>query len=114
MTPEEARPRVETLLRLAHLPPATESEPVPSAESLDAEGGWTFSWSDPDWSATVWVFYSVPDAMAGESDLPPAEAGTTARTTINGPLLLRVTGRADDPGTDQRLSDALSAFAGEE
>jgi len=83
----------------------TPAEASPPARDLGAEEGFAFSWDRGKALSSVYVFDSYAEATRAESVLAQ---NTSGRSTVNGELLLWVT------GDEAIAASLLQSFAGEE
>lgn len=110
------RSRILALLGLTGDTDVRETDPVPTAEDVDAAEAIAFDWPGEQAHVTVYDFEDYEDADAAQQQLRTLAGGTDleVRTTVNGALLLWATAPAGDATALARIDGLPSRFAGRE
>ncbi|WP_372728445.1 hypothetical protein [Nocardioides sp.] len=111
---EEYRRDAEALLGISAFgADVTLADPSPEATTVGSEAALGYAWTSLSARASVHLFEShdAAEAAAAELRRTPAPEGRIGDCTVNGPMLLVVTGGQDSADL---LDELLSGFAGEE
>jgi len=112
----DQRGRVLALLGLTHDADLQETDPVPTAEDVDALDAIAFDWDGEQAHVTVYEFEDYDDATQAQQQLQgfAAQTGLAVVTTVNGDLLLWATAPGDDDRARARIDGLAESFAGRE
>lgn len=110
------RDRILALLDLTDDAELRETDPVPTAEDVDAVDAIAFDWDGEQAHITVFEFDGYDDAAAAQQQLQgfAEQTDLAVVTTLNGGLLLWATAPGDDPAARARIDGLASSFAGRE
>lgn len=112
----DQRSRVLALLGLTQDPDVQQTDPVPTAEDVDALDAIAFDWPGEQAHVTVLEFDDYDEAEAAQQQLRGLAGQTdlVVETTVNGDLLLWATAPADDARARARIDGLAQSFAGRE